>query len=352
MTVAEVAGYDMLAHLSGAVSSARTLEQLARPLLELLEMVSGLESTYLTRIDLEAGLQEVLFARNSRSMQIPEGIQVPWEDTLCKRALEEGRGYTDDVAACWGDSAAARALGIKTYASTPIYLGDGALFGTLCAASSESRPLQLDAREVLTLFSTLIAGHIERERLLERLERANAMLENISFLDALTGLPNRRFLLGELERLQALAQRSAARVLVAFIDLDGFKAINDTYGHDAGDAFLVEVGRRLATGLRPGDVVGRFGGDEFVVVGLIEEERPGPATEDPIAVFRAEELRRRLGDRIGGRYDLPQGKLDYPGASIGVVAADPGGASPEELIRRADALMYEDKRARRELPRD
>ena len=108
----------LLTQLSSSVSSARTLEDLTRPMLEMLEAVTGLESTYLTRIDLEQGLQHILYARNVRRLQIPEGLAVPWGDTLCKRALDEGRVYTDNVAECWGDSDAARELGIQTYVST------------------------------------------------------------------------------------------------------------------------------------------------------------------------------------------------------------------------------------------
>src|SRR5690606_23616043 len=108
--------------LAAALAAAQTTEQLARPLLQLLEHVTGLESTYLTRVDEAAGQQLVLFAHNSKSMQIPEGLTVPWGDTLCKRALDEGRPFTTSVADHWGDSEAAKALKICTYTSTPIYL--------------------------------------------------------------------------------------------------------------------------------------------------------------------------------------------------------------------------------------
>jgi len=75
--------------LPEAVTSADDLEQLTRPMLELLEAATGLESTYLTTIDMAAGKQSILFSRNSKSMQIPEGLSVPWGDTLCKRAWKK-----------------------------------------------------------------------------------------------------------------------------------------------------------------------------------------------------------------------------------------------------------------------
>ncbi len=329
-----------LAKISESLSSARTVEEVTRPLLELLEFVTGLESTYLTRIDLAAGIQNIVYSRNTKTLQIPEGLSVPWGDTLCKRAMDEGRVYTDNVAECWGDSDAARALGIQTYASTPVYLEGNALYGTLCAASSEQKPMPSEGKEVLTLFSALIGQQIQREHLLSELQEANAKLEAISFTDALTGLPNRRFVLDELQRLVAMAGRTGQRVLVAFIDLDGFKGINDAYGHEAGDVFLIEVGKRLSAGLRASDVLGRLGGDEFVVVGLTS-----PAEKGEVAP--AEAAQHRLAPLLKGTFNLGVATIEYPGASFGVIDADPGEGSAEDMLRRADALMYANKQARR-----
>lgn len=335
---------ELLDQVFETLSASRSVEELTRPLLRLLQAVTGLDSAYLTRIDQDAGFQDILFSHNSRAMQIPEGLSVPWEDTLCKRALEEGRIYTDDVADCWGDSEAARALGIQTYASTPVYLEDGALYGTLCAASSERRPLSPDGQQVLSLFSTLIAQQIQRERLLEKLQTANRALEAASVTDILTGLPNRRFIFDELGRLFPLARRTGQKVLVAFIDLDGFKAINDSYGHDAGDEFLVEIGRRLAAGLRAGDTLGRLGGDEFVIIGLTA---PGGGQ----VASAADAARRRLVPLVAGRYVLGAASFDYPGASFGVIEANPASSTPEDALRQADALMYQDKKKNREARR-
>ncbi|MHA6204773.1 diguanylate cyclase domain-containing protein [Dyella soli] len=252
--------------LAASMTSARTLEELVRPLLELLQTVTGLESTYLTTIDQAAGFQYILFARNTRRLQIPEGLSVPWEGTLCKRALEEGLPYTDDVAHCWADSAPARALGIATYASTAVRTDDGTLYGTLCAASDERRPLADGAEQVLQMFSRLIAQQVERERLVQALRHANDTLAVSALTDATTQLPNRRALMDEMHRRLASLGAGQQALLVAFVDLDQFKAINDQYGHDAGDRFLVAIGSRLQGALRAGDFAARLGGDEFVVL--------------------------------------------------------------------------------------
>lgn len=159
--------------------------------------------------------------------------------------------------------------------------------------------------------------------------------------DALTGLPNRRVILAELERFFALASRTQQSVLVAFIDLDGFKAINDTYGHGIGDKFLVEISRRLSAGLRRGDVLGRWGGDEFVITGLAIRSQPDEPDQ------AADRMRSRLAPLLTGTYTLGGRVFDYPGASFGIVCADPSASSLQSVLMLADKLMYADKRARR-----
>ncbi|MFM9922981.1 sensor domain-containing diguanylate cyclase [Variovorax sp. H27-G14] len=329
----------LIERLSDSVSSAKTLEDLARPMLEMLEVVTGLESTYLTTIDLDKGLQHVLFARNAGAMTVPEGASVRWTDTLCRRALEEGRTFTDDVANCWGDSEAARALGIQTYVSTAVRTDGSGLFGTLCAASGTKRPLAPHAEAVLHLFARLIGQQVERELLVVELRKANAELAARASTDALTGLPNRRSLLDTLRRLLAQGEREGRSVLVGFIDMDGFKKINDLHGHDIGDEFLSAMAGRLSASLRASDVLARFGGDEFVAVGL-----GPPHEESPRTAARA--LADRLGESTIGELRLNHTTLDYGGASVGVVAVDATTTSAEEALRLADDAMYAVKRNR------
>ena len=342
----------ILAELSASLQAAKSVEQLTRPLLDMLGAVTGLESTYLTSIDPDEDQQHVRYARNVGALQIPEGLSVPWSDTLCKRALEEGRMSTSDVGACWPDSDAARQLGIQTYVSTPIRTDDGLLLGTLCGASASRQSIAPRAEEIMRLFSSVIANFLEREQLVAELRTANTKLMAYALTDPLTGLPNRRALYEELDRLRGRALREGGSVLVGVVDLDGFKGINDTYGHQLGDAFLQEVSRRLAMALRASDMVGRLGGDEFVLIG------PGPALARGDAApgheaerGDAEEAARSLEDRAAaatvGRYPLGDVALPYEGASVGVVALDPRGLVAEEAVRLADTRMYEIKRARK-----
>ena len=329
----------LIEQLSDSVASARTLEDLTRPMLEMLGAVTGLESTYLTTIDLDKGQQHILFSRNARQLSIPEGLTVPWADTLCKRAMEEGRTYTGDVASCWGDSGAARELGIQTYVSTPVKTESGDLFGTLCAASSEQQSLPPHAEPVLQLFARLIGQQVERELLYRKLEKAHAEVVTLASTDALTGLPNRRTLIDGLRRMMAQGERDGTSVLVGFIDMDGFKKINDTHGHDVGDEFLVAMAARLSASMRAGDRRACNGGDEFVVIGA------GPAFgESPDAAARS--LADRLSESTIGELRLPGATLDYRGASVGVVAVDPRSTSAADALRLADEAMYAVKRKR------
>jgi len=323
---------NLLTRLAETAVTAQDLESLTRPMLELLETITGMESTYLTTVDEAHGVQNILYSRNTKQMQIPEGLSVPWGDTLCRRALEEGRNYTDDVASCWGDSDAARELGIKTYLSEPVRRLDGALYGTLCAASGSRVPVAPETVKVLAMFARMIAQQVERESLMDKLRISNRELASHALVDPLTGIANRRALEHELSRRLAQAQREGTTILVAFIDLDGFKAINDKHGHEVGDRFLSQIARRLADGIRSSDLVARYGGDEFVVVA-------------PTAV--GENLRGRLEELIRGRYVMAGVTVDYGGASVGVVESAVGETDSEALLHRADAQMYEVKKQRK-----
>ncbi|MES2684548.1 MAG: sensor domain-containing diguanylate cyclase [Pseudomonadota bacterium] len=323
----------LLTALAATVGDAEDLEGLARPLLELMETVTGLESTYLTTIDLDRGVQHVLYARNSKAMQIPEGLTVPWGDTLCKRALEEGRAYTGDVAACWGDSEAAQALGIQTYLSQPVRVLDGSVYGTLCAASDAKVQIQPDVLRVVGLFARLVAHQIDSEREMKRLKCLTADLTVHALTDPLTGIANRRGIMDRLERMLDRARREHGTVMVAFVDLDGFKRINDQHGHEAGDLFLCQMAKKLSESIRANDVLGRYGGDEFVIV---------------TGAGDAKAFSRRIEQATTGRFITSQTVIDYAGASVGVAIASPDDASAHTLLSRADGAMYASKLARKQ----
>ena len=159
-------------------------------------------------------------------------------------------------------------------------------------------------------------------------------LRTMAHTDALTGLPNRR---GLQERLQVeLARCTPNQVLALYLlDLDGFKAVNDRWGHDVGDALLVEVSKRLQALLRGSDVVARLGGDEFVVVA---------------AGLPDEAAAQRLGHKLLSAFDIPfaaAGQHCEVGLTAGYALAPHDGTAAEELLKRADAAMYAGKQAGR-----
>lgn len=331
----------ILDQVAGKISNATKLEDLARPVLAVLHSVTGMESAYLTSIDLERDIQHVVFASNTGSMVIPEGLEVPWNDTLCKRALEQKRLYTDNVEECWGDSTAAKALGIKTYLSSPVIAMDGRVLGTLCAASAAPHAQAPITIPVMKLFTNLLALFMDREDMLGKLREQNAKLEMLASNDALTELPNRRALMEHLERELANARRNDSHLFVSIIDLDNFKAINDEHGHNTGDLFLKAVGSRLKAALRSGDFLSRFGGDEFIVV-----SQPSPDFSRPLAEQEAA-LLKRLFESVAGDYQLDEVSLTYGGASVGVACIAPGDTTPGQAIHMADTRMYELKKMRR-----
>lgn len=129
-----------------------------------------------------------------------------------------------------------------------------------CAAPVPNKNPRWRAQQLIAFFAHLIAEQVEREQLLRQLQQANDELSRLALSDPLTGLPNRRALMLELTRLFSLSERAGHPVLIAFVDLDGFKAINDEHGHEAGDRLLTAMARQLSETLRGGDLLARFGG--------------------------------------------------------------------------------------------
>ena len=161
-------------------------------------------------------------------------------------------------------------------------------------------------------------------------------IETMAYHDTLTGLPNRALLLRLLERELAARKRAGTELAVCFLDLDGFKPINDTHGHAAGDAVLEIVAERLLESVRGNDIVARLGGDEFVVVltHLADTE-----------VVR--DVLQRLLERLRMPIALPDGATAQVSASLGVALCPGDGHSVNILLRCADEAMYEAKGAGR-----
>jgi diguanylate cyclase (GGDEF)-like protein/PAS domain S-box-containing protein len=175
--------------------------------------------------------------------------------------------------------------------------------------------------------SAIIAHDISARKQAER-EMAHRALH-----DHLTGLPNRLSLAGGLADSIASADLDVCGTAVIFVDLDGFKYVNDTLGHDAGDALLQQISQRLSACIRHGDLLARMGGDEFMVV-------VNGVTEDRLALSVAE----RLGEALRGPFFVAQHELVIT-ASMGISIYPRDGTDVSALRRNADAAMYQAKRA-------
>jgi len=173
---------------------------------------------------------------------------------------------------------------------------------------------------------------LENARLASSLARSNEQLQYEVLHDTLTGLPNRPLFLDRLRVVLARMGRVDELLAVMFIDLDRFKPINDSFGHDTGDAVLAGVGERLTHTVRAGDTVARFGGDEFLVL-----------CENVSGIDEAVALAERLVAVVADSIVVGEHELSV-NASIGLVVTDAPAVDAEELIRRADTAMYAAKR--------
>ncbi len=168
-------------------------------------------------------------------------------------------------------------------------------------------------------------------------EEAN---QRLAFFDALTNLPNRRLLMDRLRQAQISGARTLRYGALMFLDLDHFKDINDSLGHDVGDELLVQVAERLAATVREGDTAARFGGDEFVVV--IENL----SDQEGAAVYQAEQVALKILASLNEPYEL-SGKRHFSTPSMGITLFQGLKLSAEDLLKHADVALYQAKFAGR-----
>jgi diguanylate cyclase (GGDEF)-like protein/PAS domain S-box-containing protein len=167
------------------------------------------------------------------------------------------------------------------------------------------------------------------------LRESQEQLEQMAYFDALTGLPNRRLLADRLKQAIAQSMRTDKLLAICYLDLDGFKPINDNWGHAAGDRLLVEASSRLTNSVRTGDTVSRLGGDEFVVL-----------LENLSHIDECEYAIERIRKALHQPFQLTEGDAQVS-ASIGVTLFPIDSSDPDTLIRHADQAMYAAKQGGR-----
>jgi diguanylate cyclase (GGDEF)-like protein len=205
---------------------------------------------------------------------------------------------------------------------------DGEVRSVLCVCCKHSAAFGAEEVNFLQATASVLSTALQRTE-------SEARLAYLAQFDPLTGLPNRALLADRFSQMIVQAKRRGAPLAVLFIDLDAFKAVNDTLGHAGGDALLKQVAARLQLALRTGDTVARISGDEFAVV-LNDLVRP----EDAALVAQ------KIIDGLGAPVDLG-GKEVFVTASVGIAAFPADGGDAETLIGAADAAMYRAKQSGR-----
>jgi diguanylate cyclase (GGDEF)-like protein/PAS domain S-box-containing protein len=214
--------------------------------------------------------------------------------------------------------------------------------------SGEIYPEQLAIKALLDLAGAP-QGYIALFTDISERKALEAQMHQMAYFDALTGLPNRRMLGDRMGRAMAASKRSGLYGALMFLDLDNFKPLNDTYGHEVGDLLLIEVARRLTECLRAMDTVARFGGDEFVVM-LCELDANQTLSTDQAAAV-AEKIRVSLAEPYFLTLPKPgQASVTVEhrcSTSIGVALFLNHELDPSDILKWADAAMYQAKDAGR-----
>ena len=332
----------------------RTLDSL-RQGQQIMEQLYGIQRAISRRVPLPEVLQMIVSAAgqllgdeivglwrldsadpNSTVLVASLGLGQEQGQRLWRMPLAEGGAVgdavlTDDVSMRFGYADGGEVLrdltacALRRSMATPVH-ENGKIAGALLVASCRTQVAysQVD-RDTLLAFAEHVSLALTDAKTLDDMQQA--------FHDSLTGLASRALFLDRLQDALGASQREDALALL-FVDLDRFKAVNDTLGHAAGDVLLMEVAERLRANLRATDVAARFGGDEFAVM------LPGVTSVD-----QAAEVAGRIITALTEPFEIV-GRDVFIGASIGISMSS-GNRPPSDLMREADLAMYRAKRAGR-----
>ena len=316
------------AQVAAELAPPRAFDQAGRMVVDYLADAVPMGAWAVSRV---AGDRQTMLVTADRTYGLGPGAETAWSTSLC-RMMASGatpRIVPDTAAvptlAAALEAQAASSVRVGAYVGTPIVAAGGELFGTVVGLHPDPLPATfLEHEGVLDLLSSLLSSVLDADgaavRAARELERATSEAET----DALTGLLNRRGWERWLAREEERFRRFGDPACVVMMDLDGLKRVNDTEGHDAGDAYLRRTADSLRSVTRRGDPVARLGGDEFAMVATVGPEDAGP-------------LVARLQDALDAGGTPCSAGVAHVGVMRGFADA----------VAEADAAMYEDKRARR-----
>jgi diguanylate cyclase (GGDEF)-like protein len=287
----------------------------------------GFESGVLARIEDGESLTE--FASND--VRNPIGLREPLEQIVGSIALRLDRVVAIPDVREHLESArnpAVAAEGLRSYIAAPFLVGDVAWLLTLSSTEPRVGPFGPDDLHYVEFLVDAFARIVRRRD-------SDAHIKALAFSDALTNLPNRAALFDRLDEALAAAERHRRRCAVMFLDVDGFKAVNDTVGHHAGDKVLAEMAQRLRGTLRREEYIGRLGGDEFAII------LPQVAAREEI-----EQVAQRIGQVLAFPFVVDHYRFALS-ASIGVAIYPNDASARDELLACADTAMYSAKEAGR-----
>lgn len=268
-----------------------------------------------------------LLVHDGRTPEPRIAVGLGWEPGWIGRPAQKLVGYPASEVRLAIPGEMLQTHGIRSVLSTPSESGSDLAF-TLVAASPQARLFRDADSDFLRSLAHVLSAAMDRHRSRER-------LTYLARFDGLTGLPNRGLLFDRMEAALAVARSQGTRVGLLYLDLDRFKLVNDTLGHEAGDHLLVQAAHRMVGCLRASDTVARLAGDEFAILlpgldGRADAERVG----------------RKVLSQLGRPFEL-NGQEVFVSASVGAVLYPDHGLDTAALVRCADQAMYHSKNAGR-----
>ena len=250
------------------------------------------------------------------------------------RAIASGRpALVGDVASAQvRPGGLVETMGLRSYLALPLLSAQGPVGMILCGDPASTREWTSRDRVLAEQLSVEGALIVDSAGMRQAAQAHVAQLSHQAFHDSLTGLPNRSHLLNRAQEAVELAAASGTRTALLLLDLNGFKMVNDTAGHQAGDILLQRVAQRLLASVRDDDVVARLGGDEFAIL----------LTRDPNG-SGAERVAHRICERLKEPFQI-DGELVQIGGSVGIALFPDDATDYDALMRGADSAMYVAKR--------